>query len=143
MHSQLADAHLGAGHARRAKFQIWRWRRARERDLKRSKRALSAGDWQRAYEYAEWGVSGQPDPKDIICRVYAAVALRQLGAGEEAERVWDEAREKNIYAFYVRGLMLAQPDRFPLIEGVPGAGPFAFEDVVDRFGEPSPSMFGN
>jgi tetratricopeptide (TPR) repeat protein len=143
MHSQLADAHLGAGQERRAKFQIWRWRRARERDLRRSKRALSAGDWQRAYEYAEWGVSGQADPKDIICRVYAAVALHQLGAAEQAERVWDEAREKNIYAFYVRGLMLAEPERFPLISGVPGAGPFAFKEVVDQFGEPSPRMFGN
>jgi hypothetical protein len=141
MHSQLADAHLGAGHRRRAEWQIRRWRRARERDLKRSTRALASGDWQRAYEYAEWGVSGQRDPKDIICRVYAAIALRQIGADEQAEKVWEEAREKNVYAFHVRGMVLAEPERFPLVRGVPGGQPTSFEEVIEQFGAPSPSMF--
>ena len=143
LHSQSADAHLGAGHRRRAKWQIRRWRKARERNLKRSKRALTSGDWQRAYEYAEWGVSGQLDPKDTLCRVYAAIALRQLGADEQAERVWEVAHKRTVYAFYVRGLVLAEPERFPLVRGVPGGKPISFEEVVEQFGEPSPSMSVN
>jgi tetratricopeptide (TPR) repeat protein len=142
MHAQAADAQLGAGHKRRANWQIRCWRRARAKLIKRSKEALEAADWQRAYEHAEWAASGQLDPEDITCRVYAAIALRQLGADEAAERTWDEARKKSAFALYARALVLADPKRFPLTSGVPGGEETDFDAVVAKFGEPGRHMFG-
>ena len=56
-------------------------------NLKRSKLALASGDWQRAYEFAEWGVSGQPDPKDGAAGsepVIGAAPARRRRTGRES-----------------------------------------------------------
>ena len=94
-------------------------------NLKRSKLALASGDWQRAYEFAEWGVSGQPDPKDTICRVYPAIALRSSAQTNGPREPGKRHSKETSSRCYVRGLVLARPARFPFVRGVPGGGPSA------------------
>lgn len=120
LHANAEDAHRAAGHRLRA----WRHHRiverGRKRLAKRADRQLASSEFMRAYANDDFVAIGRNDLREVSARVLRAVALRQEGHVEAADRDFASTDERfPDLAPLVRAAVLIDPS-LDLPLGLPG-----------------------
>lgn len=123
LHANARDAHGRAGHHLRDNWHEWRFQRHRARMLKRGDRFLRKGRFEDAYAAFDWAVVGREDYAETQARTRAAIALRQMGDEEEAEKRWRAIRSQDPTAILVRAAIARDSSRWSLPKGLPGDEP--------------------
>jgi hypothetical protein len=128
MYANARDGHGVAGHRWRTRWYEFRFQSARKRLYKRGYRHFEKGSWHAATQRLDWVAHvGRKDPTEVVATTILAVAMKQRGARQQADELWD-----SVFAFDpVTSLAIrcALVEEYDLPEGVPGDQPTDIDEV--------------